>query len=96
MSGVACHHIPSTTHIFGRLHAWQVIIVLGQDTQSDNDGRGMLSSPLNCTHINTSSGMACHHIRLTICAVRQHRRYLDIFALGHHLQLDNVGYGNLS
>lgn len=47
LSDMACYHSPSAIHTFGRRRAWMVNIVLGQQTQSDNVGRSMQSSPLD-------------------------------------------------
>ena len=58
-SSVACHYQPLRAYIIGRRRAWHDIIALGMNTQSDDVGRGMLSSPLYRTHDSTTSGVAC-------------------------------------
>ena len=58
-SSVACHYQPLRAYIIGRRRAWHDIIALGMNTQSDDVGRGMLSSPLYKTHDSTTSGVAC-------------------------------------
>ena len=60
-SCVECHHRPRVTHTFGRRRAWHAIIALGQHTRSDDIGHGMLSLPLERTHSQTMSSVACHH-----------------------------------
>ena len=60
-SNVSCHHCPWETHTAGRRRAWHAIITLGQQTRSNDVGRGMPSSPLGSTHGRTTSGVACHH-----------------------------------
>ena len=52
-------------HIIRRLRAWHAIIALGQQTRSNDFGRGMPSSPLGSTHGRTTSSVACHHRRWT-------------------------------
>ena len=41
--------------------AWHDITAHGQHTQSDDVVRGMTSPPLDNTHDQTMSGVACHH-----------------------------------
>ena len=61
MLSVASHHRPWTARTVGRRQVWHAIIVLGQQTRSNDVGRGMPSSPLGSTHSRTASGMACNH-----------------------------------
>ena len=58
MSGVALHHRPWTACTVGRCRVWYDIIALGQNTRSNDVGRGMPSSPLSSTHGRTTSGVA--------------------------------------
>ena len=44
-----------------RRRAWHAIIALGQQTWSNDVGRGMPSLPLGSTAGRTASGVACHH-----------------------------------
>ena len=59
-SGVACHHIPWTTNTVERCRAWHAITALGQHTQADDVGHGMLSLLLDSTQGRMTSGVACH------------------------------------
>ena len=60
-SGVACHRRPWEAHIVERHRAWYAIIALGKHTRLDDVGRGTLSSPLDKTHDQTTTGVACPH-----------------------------------
>ncbi|TMW86553.1 hypothetical protein EJD97_021230 [Solanum chilense] len=50
------------------------IIALGQHTESDYVGCGMLSYPLESIHDWKTSGLACYHLTLTAQMVRRRRR----------------------
>ena len=56
--GVACHHRLWAAQMVERRRAWHEITALGLHRRSDNVGCGMTSSPLDCTHSRTTSGMA--------------------------------------
>ena len=60
-SGVACHHRPWTGNTVEQHRAWHAITALGQHTQLDDVGRGMLSSHLGSTNSRTTSGVSCNH-----------------------------------
>ena len=57
-SGEACYHRPWTTRTVVRRRAWHDITTHGRHTRSNDVGCGMTSSPLDCTHSRTTSGMA--------------------------------------
>ena len=57
-SSVACHHRLWRTHTVKRRWVWHAIIAFGQHTRSNNVGRGMTSTPLDCTHGRKTSGVA--------------------------------------
>ena len=57
-SGVACHHGSWTARMVGLRRAWHDITTFGQHTRSNDAWHGITSSPLNCTHGRTTSGMA--------------------------------------
>ena len=59
--GVAFHHIPWTANAAERRRAWHEITALGLHAPSNDVGRGMTSSPLDCSHGRTTSGVAGHH-----------------------------------
>ena len=73
--------------------ALDVIIALGQHTQSHDVGCGMPSSLLGTIHGWTTSGVACHHRSWEPYTVRCLRVSHAIIALGKHTQLDYVGRG---
>ena len=56
--GVAFHHIPWTANAAERRRAWHEITALGLHAPSNDVGRGMTSSPLDCTHLRIMSGVA--------------------------------------
>ena len=60
-SGVEFHHIPCTAHTVERRRAWHAIIALGQQTQSKELGRGILSSLFDRTYFRTTSNVASLH-----------------------------------
>ena len=53
-SGVTCHHRLLTAHSVERRQVWHAIIAVGQHTWSNNVRCGMTSSPLDCTHGQTT------------------------------------------
>ena len=57
-SGKACHHRVLAAHTVQRHRAWHAIIAFGQHKRSNDAGRGMKSPPLDCTHDQTTSGVA--------------------------------------
>ena len=57
-SSMACHNRPWTAHTVGRRRVWYEINALGLHAWSDYGRHGMTSSPLNCTHGQTTSGVA--------------------------------------
>uniref|UniRef100_A0A3Q7EWV3 Uncharacterized protein n=1 Tax=Solanum lycopersicum TaxID=4081 RepID=A0A3Q7EWV3_SOLLC len=56
--GVACHQPPWIAHEDGRCWAWHSIIPFGKHTRSDDVGHD-IPSPLDCTHVSTTSGVEC-------------------------------------
>ena len=58
MSSVACHHRPWTAYTVRRRRAWHDITALGLHAWLDDVMRGITSSPLDCTHGQTMSGVA--------------------------------------
>ena len=52
------------------------------NTQSNDVGRGMPSSPLGSTHGRTTSGVACHHSPWTANTVERRRAWQPIIAIG--------------
>ena len=56
--GVACHHISWIENTVKRCRAWHEITALGLHAPSDDVGRGMKSPPFDCTHRQTTSGVA--------------------------------------
>ena len=90
-SGVGCHHRPLTENAVERCCAWHAIIAFGQNTRSNNVGRGITSPPLDSKHGRTTSGMACHHSPWTSTAVCHRRAWHAIIILGQHKRLAVVG-----
>ena len=56
--GVEFHYIPWTANTAERRRAWHEITALGLHAPSNDVGRGMTLSPLDCTHLRTTSGVA--------------------------------------
>ena len=89
--------------------AWNDIAAFGQHTRSDfrrdmrspplnntqwNDvGRGMPSSPLGSTHGRTTSGVACHHRLWEAHTVERHRAWHAIIALRRQTPSNDVQRG---
>ena len=96
MSGVACHHVPWTTHMVKRRQTWHAIIVLGLQTRSNDVKCGMSSSCLDNTHDWTTYGVACHHRLWTTHTVERRWPWHDIIALGMHTWSDDIGRAMLS
>ena len=94
--GVACHHCPWTTNMVERRRAWHDITALGLHARSDDIWRGMISPPLDSTHGQTTSGVACHHRLWTAHMVERRRAWQDITTLGLHASSDDVGRGMTS
>ena len=83
-SGVALHHRLWTTHTVERRQRWHAIIAFGQHSRSNDVGRGMTSPPLDSTHSQTTSGVACHHRLWAAFTIERGRAWHDITALGQH------------
>ena len=67
-SGVACHHRLWAANTIERRRDWNDITAFGQDTRSNDVGHGMTSLPLDSTHSQTTSDVACHH---RLCATHR-------------------------
>ena len=91
-SGVACHHRLWVAQTVERHQAWHAIIALGRQTQSNDVGPGMLSSPLDVArsmpsspldekHGQMNSGVACHHRLWSAHKVERRRAWDDIHLL---------------
>ena len=68
----------------------------GQHKLTDDVGRGMTSSPLDDTHDQTTSGVACHHNRWAAHRIERNQAWNDITALGQHTRSNDVGRGMTS
>ena len=90
-SGVTCHHRLWTAHTVERRRAWHAIIAFGQHTRSNDVGRGMTSPPLDSTHGQTSSGVACFHRHWASHPVERRWAWHDITAFGQHTRSNDVG-----
>ena len=93
---MTCHQRLGTAHMEERHRAWNYIIAFGQHKQSDNVGRGMPSPPLDITHGQMTSGVACHLHPSTKHTVGRRRAWHDLTALGQHTQSNYVGRGMTS
>ena len=71
--------------------AWHDIAAFGQHTRLDDVGRDMPSSPLGSTHVQTTSGMACHHSPWTENTVKRRLAWHATIAFGQHTRLNDVG-----
>ena len=60
-SGVVCHHCLKAAQAVRRRQALHAIIAFNQQTQSNDFGRGMTSSPLGSTQDRMMLGVSCHH-----------------------------------
>ena len=78
---VACHHHPWAAHIIRSRRVWHATIALGKHTWLDGVGRGILSSPLENIHDQTTSGVAWLY----------HRAWHSFISFGHHIQWDDIG-----
>ena len=81
-SGVACHHHFWATHTVELRRAWHAIIAYGQHKLSNDIGRDMPSPPLESTHGQTTSGVACHHHLWEAHTVERRSAVHDIIAVG--------------
>ena len=95
-SGVACHHRLWAAQTVERRRAWHEITALGLHARSNDIWRGMISPPLDSTHGQTTSGVACHHRLWTAHMVERRRAWHDVTALGMHARSDDVGCGMIS
>ena len=96
MSGVACHHCLWEAQPVGRHRALHAIIAFGQNTQSNDVGHGMPSSPLGSTHGQTTSGVACPHLLWGAHRIVRCRALHAIIAFGLHTRSNDVGCGTTS
>ena len=89
-SSVSCYRHLLTSHIVGRRQSWNARMSLGQETRSDDVGRGMPSSPLDNIQGQTISPGACYHFPWTEHTVRRRRAWHAIIYLGLHIQSKDV------
>ena len=82
MLGVAFIIAFGLADIVGRRKAWLAIIVLGQETRSNDVERGMPSPPWDSTHDQMTSGVACYHCIWAAQTVGRHLVWHAITALG--------------
>ena len=95
-SGVACNHRLWAAQTVERRRAWHAIIALGQHRRSDGVGCGIPSSPLDSTHSQTTSGVACHHRLWGAHRIERCWALHAIIAFGQHTRSDDVGHGMTS
>ena len=69
------------------------IISLGWQTQSNNVGRSMRSSPLGSTEGRTAFGVACHHRLWLAHTIERHLAWHAIISFGQHTRLNDIGRG---
>ena len=89
-SSVSCYCRLWMSHMVGRRQSWNARMSLGQETQSDDVGRGMPSSPFDNIQGQTTSPVACYHCPWTEHMVRWRRAWHAIIYLGHHIQFKNI------
>ena len=89
-SGVACNHIPWTTHTVEKRRAFYAIVVFGLHTKSDDVRHGMPACPLGSKHCLTTLGKAFHHRPWTTYKVRRRRALHVIIDIGLHLRSKHV------
>ena len=81
-SGVACHHRLRAAQMVERHRAWHPIIAFGQHARSDDVGRDMPSLPLDNTHGQMTTSVACHHPLWAAHTVELRRRCIPLSPLG--------------
>ena len=91
MSGVTCHHHLWAAPSVERRLLWHVIIAVGQHTRLNDIVRGITSLPLDSTHGQTMSGMACHHRLWVAHTIERRWAWHDITAFGKHARSGDVG-----
>ena len=81
-SGVACHYCLWAAQTVERRQAWHDITVLGLHTRSKNVGRDMPSLPLDNTHGQMTTSVACHYPLWAAHTVELRRRCMPLSPLG--------------
>ena len=74
----------------GHRRAWHAIIASRQHTRSNDIGHGMQSSPLDCKHGRTTSGLAFHHRLWEAHTIERCRVWQAIIALGQQTRSNDV------
>ena len=95
-SGVACHHRLWEAQTVERCRAWHDIIALGRQTRSNDVRHDMPLPPLDSTHGQTTSSVACHYQLWAAHTVKRRRPWHAIIAFGQHKRSNSVGRGVLS
>ena len=80
-------------HTVGWCRPWHANIAPGQQTQSNDVGLGMPSSPLGSTDSQTASGVACHHRLSTANTVERRRAWHAIITFMQHKRSNDVERG---
>ena len=91
--GVACHHRLWAAQTVERCQAWHAIISLGRQTRSNDVRRDMPSLPLDSTHGQTTSGVACHHRLWAAQTIERRLAWHVIIIFGKHTRSNDVGRG---
>ena len=81
-SCVACHYCLWVAQTVERRQAWHDITVLGLHTRSKNVGHDMPSLPLDNTHGQMMTSVACHHPLWEAHTVDLRRRCMPLSPLG--------------
>ena len=87
---VSCYRRLLMSHMVGRRQSWNARMSLGQETRSDDVGRGMPSSFLDNIQGQTMSHVACYHCPWTEHTVRRRRAWHAIIYLRLHKQSKDV------
>ena len=90
MSGVACNHIPWTSHTVEKRRVFHAIVVFGLHTRLDDVRHGMPACPLGSKHCQTTSGKAYHHRPWKTYKVRRRRAWHVIIDLGECTRSNDV------
>ena len=75
---------------------WHDISAFVQHTRSNDVRRGMPSSPLDTTHGQTTSGVACHHRLWEAQKDERRRAWHENITFGQHTRLNYVRRGMTS
>ena len=89
-SALACHNRLWAAHTVERRRGWHAIIAYGRQTRSNDVKCDMPSPPLDSTHGQTLSGVACYRHLWAAHTVKRCWAWHSITAFGQHIWSDDV------